>query len=133
MNNSNIKQHEFKPGTSGNPSGRPAGIPDRRLVSKILQMEVDLSNVSTFDQLRELIPELPSSGPVEIFMIATMIAKALDGDVKAFEAIMNRAYGRPISTVEMSANVSQVVKGSRLMERPIIISYKPIHQQDEEE
>lgn len=126
---------QFRPGQSGNPAGRPAGIADKRLVSKVLSMEVDLSNVSTFDELRELIPELPTSGPVEIFMIAAMIAKALDGDVKAFEATMSRAYGRPASSIEVDARIDQTIqrKGSPLMERPIVISYTPVRDQTKEE
>jgi hypothetical protein len=139
MANTNPKTEHltpFRPGTSGNPAGRPAGIADRRLVAKVLAMEVDLSGVESFDQLREMIPELPAKGSAELFMIAAQVHRAIhDGDTKAFSALMDRAYGRPATSIEVDARLDQTIrqKGSPLMERPIILSYTPLRHRDEEE
>lgn len=62
----NIKKHQWKPGQSGNPSGRPKGM----TLTKLLRQRMD---EGFLDKLAEMVLE-----------------KASEGDIKAFQEIFDR-------------------------------------------
>ena len=67
----------FKPGQSGNPNGRPKGSRNRSTIVK------------------ELLEALHASGlPNVEVATAAIVKKALDGDVVAWEKLMDSGYGK---------------------------------------
>lgn len=72
------KQHQFKPGQSGNPKGRPKG--SRNLV-KILDDELDQKVPVTEGGKRRRVSKRQLA-------VRQQVNKAAQGDGKAFEAIM---------------------------------------------
>ena len=80
-----IKKHEFKSGQPGNPSRRPKGSLNRKTLAgeylAFLQEEVNpLTGIK----------ELLSS---EDLITLALIHKAKKGDVSAYKALMDSAYG----------------------------------------
>ncbi len=75
-------------GQSGNPQGRPKGaLGIKTIVSKILEKEMTLDS---FDgRKKKMIIE---------HLVYAQVCKALTGDTKAFNSLLNQAYGKP-STV----------------------------------
>lgn len=85
----------WKKGTSGNPGGRPKNIPNLpTLIASVL---------GTSDNLNK--------SAVEKILIK-LKEKALKGDLKAAELLLNRAYGKAKQSIELSnaENSSFVVK-----------------------
>jgi hypothetical protein len=74
----------YKPGQSGNPSGRPKG----------------LIGAALFKQLRK------SGGKDLERIVAGIIASATKGDAKAFNAIRDSIDGRPTQSIDLNAEVS---------------------------
>jgi len=91
-NDNNIKPHEFKPGKSGNPKGRPEGIPNAR------------TRYRRFLDLTEKIKN-PVSGIEEIMTVMEaldlmQIAKARKGELASYKEIVDRMEGRPSENKE---------------------------------
>jgi len=82
---------EFKPGQSGNPNGRPKGVPNSKTrLLRLLQLIQTKTN--------------PVTGEKEEFSIAeqmdmAIVAKALKGDIRAYESLMDRLEGKPQQTI----------------------------------
>lgn len=91
-----LAPYQFKPGQSGNPAGRPKGS---RNMSTVFQ-----------DAIKTLVKPENGSGDwksIEEQMILAQIQKALSGDTKAFEVVMNRAYGTPKRVVEVEQTLPE--------------------------
>lgn len=71
-NPKNIEKHKFKKGQSGNLNGRPKKLPE---------LDVLLSEIITDESAKGI--------------LNAIIARAMKGDIKAAELILNRAYGKP--------------------------------------
>lgn len=88
------EETRFKPGKSGNPAGRPPGIPNARTrYLRLLQLTEKISN--------------PVTGELEEFSIMEqldmqIIAKARRGDIAAYKEIMDRLEGKPKQSVDVS-------------------------------
>jgi hypothetical protein len=82
---------KWKKGQSGNPKGRPRKIPELKIL---------LANV--------LGDEVNGLTAAEIILTA-LRKKAEKGDVRAAELLLDRAYGKARSEVEMSGFVSTVI------------------------
>jgi len=81
----------FKKGQSGNPKGRPKKIPElRELLANVLGDEKD------------------GKTAVEAILMA-LRNKAIKGDVRAAELLLDRAYGKPKSELELSGIVGTVI------------------------
>jgi len=79
----------FKKGQSGNPKGRPK-MPDlKEAISKILAEEKDGM------QALEAV-------------IKALRAKAVKGDVRAAKELLDRAYGIPKQTIDLSAELKSI-------------------------
>ena len=84
----------FKPGESGNPSGRPQGAKNRSTVlKKWLDVASKVENVETGKE---------EPGTVEDKIAVAVIKKAMNGDVYAFNAIMDSVYGKATQTLDIS-------------------------------
>lgn len=88
--------NQFKPGQSGNPAGRPKGIPNTATrLRKFLELTENMRN--------------PITGADEKFTIAEImdlmqINKARKGDTKAYQMLMDRMEGRPNQAVDLTTN-----------------------------
>ena len=91
------KEHQWKPGESGNPDGRPAGVPNRgTALRKFLSAPAKFKTPPTADN-----PDGEEiEGTAEEMMAMAMIAAASMGDVNAFKAVMDDVYGKLTDKVE---------------------------------
>lgn len=86
-----------KKGEVRNPNGKPKGIPNARTrYLRLLTLVQDVKN--------------PVTGEIEKFTVLEqmdmkMFSKALAGDIKAYENIMDRLEGKPQQTVDMNVAV----------------------------
>lgn len=96
MAKDDIVNHQFKKGVSGNPAGRPPGIPNTATrLKRLLEMEQEITN--------------PVNGEKEKFTIAeqmdlAMINAARKGNVKAYTALVDRLEGKPNQALDMTSN-----------------------------
>ena len=97
-NEQNLKH--FKPGQSGNPKGRPKGIPNAKTrYKRLLELTQQKTN--------------PVTGEIEEFTVAEQMDmkifdKALKGDLQAYREIMDRLEGKPKITtdIDMTGNIN---------------------------
>jgi hypothetical protein len=84
----NIEPHKFKKGQTGNPNGRPKKLPElSKLMADILGDEKN--GLTTAERILKAIE-----------------AKALRGDIKAAEMLLDRGYGKPKQTQETNITSS---------------------------
>ena len=80
----NVLPHRFKKGQSGNPKGRPK-LPDiREALAKVLAEEKD--GVTALEAT-----------------LRALRAKATKGDVRAAEALLDRAFGKAIQRTDVTS------------------------------
>ena len=92
----NIKKHEFKKGQSGNPAGRPVGSKNRSTIAKKwLETPEQFKNPIT-GEIEELTQE-------DIGTLA-LIKKMRSGDVRAYDSLMDSAFGKAVQTNEVNVN-----------------------------
>ena len=95
----------FKPGQSGNPSGKPRGLLTRSQVEALISKFSSL----TRDQMQVVIQN-PKSTMIEI-MVASIMAKASkDGDYSRLQFLLERSIGKVKEQLEM------------LMPKPVVIN-----------
>jgi Family of unknown function (DUF5681) len=86
------KEHQWKPGQSGNPGGRPKG---RSLTSRIRDLldtnEIDGKPIEDGKQVADLVVDV-------------IIERALRGDFKFVDLVMNRIDGKLPDTVVVDSN-----------------------------
>ena len=94
--------NRFKKGESGNPSGRPKGSKNRKTIARewlaFLQEETN-----------------PISGQIETLSMEDIITlstifKAKQGDVSAYKALMDSAYGSVKQNVEITEGETPIFK-----------------------
>jgi alkylation response protein AidB-like acyl-CoA dehydrogenase len=84
-NPENIVKHRFKKGQSGNPKGK-VKLPDiREALAKILAEEKD--GVTALEAT-----------------LAALRAKATKGDIRAAEALLDRAFGKPRQSIDHTSD-----------------------------
>jgi len=76
------KDKQFKPGQSGNPNGRPKKLPE---------LDKLLSDVFGADEMERV--------------LKAVYAKALKGDTRAAEIILDRGYGKAKEKVEQKTEM----------------------------
>ncbi len=87
------KEHQFKPGQSGNPRGKPKGSRDiKTILTELLQTEVAEENPLTGEMTILQAGEL---------MYTQLVAKAAkDGDLQAIDKVMDRLEGKAVAKTE---------------------------------
>jgi hypothetical protein len=82
----NIEPYLWKKGQSGNPSGRPKKIPAiEKLLAEVLSE--DCGGIEAAEAV-----------------LRTILDKALKGDIRAAELILDRAYGKAKQNLEINEN-----------------------------
>jgi hypothetical protein len=91
-NPENIEPFKMKKGTTLNPNGRPKGSKNRATIAKYwLSVEQQLKNPLTGEQEKMNQEDL---------MTLALIKKAREGDVNAYKALMDSAYGAPKQDID---------------------------------
>lgn len=105
-NPENLKGHEFKPGHSGNPNGRP-----RKLVTKMkdegykraeINDTIEALLAMTLDELEDVIANKDST-VLELAVAKSLKKSAEKGVLSDIETIISRAYGKPRQEVDMTS------------------------------
>ena len=87
----NVIPHKWKKGQSGNPAGRPKKLPElRELLANVLGDSKDGKTAA------------------EAILMA-LRTKAVRGDVRAAELLLDRAYGKPKQDIDVEANLTTVI------------------------
>ena len=106
MNPENIEKHKWKEGESGNPSGRPVGSRNRAtIVKEWLEAKKKAKNPLTEEE--ELLE-------VQDMITLAVIGKALKGDVNAYKELMDSAYGKLLTTQDITT------KGDKIQSTTIV-------------
>jgi hypothetical protein len=80
------KETQFKKGESGNPNGRPKKLPQlNELLADILGEDKD--GITAAEAI-----------------LKALRAKAAKGDIRAAEVLLDRAYGKPKQTTELTGS-----------------------------
>lgn len=99
MNLKNTEVGRWKPGQSGNPSGKPKGTKHRAtLIKKWLDVEQEFENPITGELVKITQEEI---------MILAQIKKARSGDSKSFELLLEMGYIK--EETEHSGSVATVI------------------------
>lgn len=91
----------FEKGKSGNPNGRPKGVPNSKTrLLRLLEIEQQVKN--------------PITGELETFTIAermdmAVLHKALKGDIKAYQELLDRLEGKAKQTNEIELSGSMQI------------------------
>jgi hypothetical protein len=95
----------FKKGKSGNPNGRPKGSPNTKTrLQNLLSLVQKVENKITGEE-----EDLTVAEQMDI----AIVNKAMLGDVKAYEQILDRLEGKTTQTIDLNNNV----KGSIPLEQ----------------
>jgi len=92
---------KFKEGESGNPNGRPKGVPNSSTrLTRLLALVQRKKNPVT--------GELEDFTTIELMDMA-QISKSLKGDTRAYEALLDRLEGKAPQTINTNFNSVQVL------------------------
>jgi hypothetical protein len=87
----------FEKGQSGNPNGRPKGVQNSKTrLLRLLELVQKRKNPITGEEEDFTVLEL---------MDMQMISKALKGDQRAYEAVVDRLEGKPKQTTDITADI----------------------------
>ena len=99
-NEQNLKP--FPKGVSGNPAGKPKGTEHSKTrLKRILDLVQKKRNPITGEEEEFTVLEL---------MDMQIIAKALKGDQRAYEAVVDRLEGKPKQTTDITADIKGSVQ-----------------------
>jgi len=106
MAKEDIAKYEFKKGVSGNPKGKPKGTLNRSTIAKkwlevLSQEEIEDGEVKWLSN--------------EESMTLALIRKARNGDVNAYKALMDSAYGTAKDTVDINSTESKSIDFNQLI------------------
>lgn len=87
--------HQFKPGQSGNPSGRPRKLEKR--VRELLGDRIDTMTLAMADIVEGVVPK---EGPLKDMRITTR------DRIEAFKVLCDRGWGKPKQKVDVSGDIS---------------------------
>lgn len=109
----NIEPHQFKPGESGNPHGRPPLNPIqkalRELTIKTYRDVIEAVLVGNIDQLKVFITD-PKSPAIKVG-VATALLKAIKaGDYTVIERITERIVGKIPDVVKLESRNTHINK-----------------------
>jgi len=92
----NIEPHKFPKGQSGNPKGRPKGARNRAtIVREWLEVEQEITNPITGERQRLQQQDI---------ITLSLIKEAREGNVRAFQELMDSAFGKIVNQLDISNN-----------------------------
>jgi len=98
------KEHQFKPGESGNPAGKPKGVKNwNTIFEKAIRKIAKEKNIKECD--------------VEIDLVIRAIAEARGGNYNYYKDIFDRAYGKSTESIKL--------EGQMKLEKVIVEIVKP--------
>jgi hypothetical protein len=101
----------WQSGQSGNPNGRKKGVPNTATrLKKLLEIVQHADNPVTGEKEEMTVAEQ---------MDYAIISKALKGDVKAYNELLNRLEGKPKETLDQKVTVNparEILRASGLLE-----------------
>lgn len=104
-NHSQLVPHQWKPGQSGNPTGRPTTPDEIRVLMYDKSVEFKKRFLYWVEADVQAVVECRGA-PWEITaidrMITSAIVQGMNGNDKAMHAILDRLFGKPKEQVEMS-------------------------------
>mgnify|MGYP003649279192 FL=1 len=106
MAKDDIAKYEFKKGVSGNPKGKPKGTLNRSTIAK-RWLEV-LSEEEVEDGVVKWLSN-------EEAITLALIQKARKGDVNAYKALMDSAYGTAKDTVDINSTENKSIDFKQLI------------------
>ena len=106
MAKDDIAKYEFKKGVSGNPKGKPKGTLNRSTIAK-RWLEV-LSEEEVEDGVVKWLSN-------EEAITLALIQKARKGDVNAYKALMDSAYGTAKDTLDLNSTESKSIDFNQLI------------------
>lgn len=100
---------QFKPGVSGNPSGRRALTPEEKAIKKITQEQYietmeKIYALNSFGELRDLLDKIDELTPFEAILMRQWYYCAQKGDPRKFEHILSRLIGVPTRHFKLTGN-----------------------------
>jgi len=104
-NEQNLKP--FKKGQSGNPNGRPKGSLNRSTIAR-KWLDTNKNQVNPITNVEEQLTQ-------EDLMTLALIKKANKGDVQAYKQLMDSAYGKATSSVDINSSEGISVDFKELM------------------
>ena len=106
MAKDDIAKYEFKKGVSGNPKGKPKGTLNRSTIAK-KWLEV-LSEEEVEDGVVKWLSN-------EEAITLALIQKARKGDVNAYKALMDSAYGTAKDTLDLNSTENKSIDFKQLI------------------
>lgn len=94
-NAKNIAKFKFKKGQSGNPKGRPKGVPN----SKTRLLKLLTITGTTMNPITKQMEEFT----IAEFLDLQMIRKAAEGNIYAYQELMNRLEGKAAQAVDLTS------------------------------
>jgi hypothetical protein len=93
-NDENLKGHEFEPGQSGNPTGRPRGT---RNLSTILRRFLE-------EPVEVLIDNVKTKKPFQEVIVRNLLKNAAAGDTKAINTVWDRVEGKAPQYIDVTTD-----------------------------
>lgn len=87
-----LKDHEFKPGESGNPAGRPVGSKNRSTTAR--------KWLAVLEKIENPITKKEEELSQEDIVTLVLISKARGGNVNAYKQLMDSAHGLPNQQID---------------------------------
>lgn len=101
----------FEKGVSGNPNGRPNGSFNRSTIAKrVLEMQMSLPE-DVYEKIKAIYPDIEQRMSAEEIVTIVQITNAISkGDVNAYKAVMDSAYGAPKQEIETPPNTNTPIE-----------------------
>lgn len=101
------KEKRFKPGQSGNPSGRPEGSKNRSTVARQVLSMIGMFPKKKLKELKEIFPQITNKMTVEEIMTIVQAGRATTkADPHSYEKVMDSAYGKPKQDIDLAGNLN---------------------------
>lgn len=93
----------FEKGTSGNPAGRPKGSPSRTSIARYVLAMAATPTPELLAALKAQYPNIDEPFTIELIGTLRLAKKMIDeGDVNAYRALLDSAYGAPKQEIEQT-------------------------------
>lgn len=115
-------EKQFKPGQSGNPNGRPKGICYFSEAAREMLSSQEINIEYTFPKGGEEVTRKfhlkTSAASFHHAIIAAIMRECLDGNVPAFTALSDRAYGKPAQSLDVTSQGDKIQSTNFILSDP---------------